>query len=117
VDGVSLLFYGMFVGVPLLVALLGTLFGGVQGLRVLRSGQCPYPGAKVLQRRRILRGWRARLIGWLQLLAPLGLVGVAIWGAGAAGEMIGMYASPPPPCVGSVSERKATAQAAMFSLQ
>lgn len=94
-EGVHLLFYGMFVGVPLTLALLGVLFGSRRGLRVLRDGQSPYKGEKVFQRTRIKRGGRARLIGWVQLLAPLGFLGIALWGMPTAHGLITTFSGEP----------------------
>lgn len=98
VEGVSLLFYGLFVGLPLSLALLGGLLSSRRGLRVLRDGQSPYRGEKVLRRTRIRRGNAARLIGWVQLLAPLGFVFIALWGAGAAHQLVTHSAAAAPVC-------------------
>lgn len=84
VSGTSLLWYGLFVGLPLSSACILGLIYGHYGLRILRDGQAPPVGAKVLRPTRIRRGAAARRIGYLCLLAPTPLLAIAVWGYFAA---------------------------------
>jgi hypothetical protein len=80
IDGAVVLWYGLFVGLPLLAALV-TGFGYARsGLRVLREGQFPPAGVKVIRATRIVRGAAARRLGWLQLAAPIPFLIIAAWG-------------------------------------
>lgn len=81
VSGVTLFWYMLYVGLPLLIALLAALFMGLRGVRILQDGQAPYRGEKTLQLSRIRRGRIAALVGWAHVLAPLPMVAVAVWGA------------------------------------
>ncbi|MES2933204.1 MAG: hypothetical protein V4805_06925 [Pseudomonadota bacterium] len=80
------LFYGVFVGLPLLVLLpcLGVAWTGV---RILREQQVPPKNTKVLRPTKIIRGRSARIRGLLMLsLVPLSLL-AAGWGYGEAGKL------------------------------
>ncbi len=78
--GVHLLMYGVFVGGPLSLALLVLLFEGPRSLRVLRLGQNPLPGEKVLHRTRYRYGWSERVKPLLLLGCVLFSLGIAVWG-------------------------------------
>ncbi|MDM5177893.1 hypothetical protein PO883_11890 [Massilia sp. DJPM01] len=98
VNGIVVLNYGLFVGLPLLFAALAGLVLGVPGYRSLRSGQFPAPGTKVFSPRRIVRGWRATLYGTVHLLPAGYLLGVMIWGCFAAGEAVAKAQASPVGC-------------------
>lgn len=80
VNGLQLLSYGLFAGVPLAMALLVWLIAGPRSLRVWRLGQNPLPGERVLRRTRYRYGAAARV--WpLAVLAIIALLaGIAIRG-------------------------------------
>src|SRR5690554_1558512 len=80
-SGVAVVYYSLFVGMPLLFALVAAILLGRRGYRILRDRQVPYRGEKVFRPTRIRRGRRAVLIGWAHLLAPALFVALAIWGA------------------------------------
>ncbi|WP_386070648.1 hypothetical protein ACFJIW_08390 [Tahibacter sp. UC22_41] len=80
IDGNVLLWYGLFVGLPLLAALVAGFGYGRSGLRALREGQFPPAGVKVMRATRIVRGTAARRLGWLQLAAPIPFLILAVWG-------------------------------------
>jgi hypothetical protein len=87
VSAMAVVWYGLFVGFPLLIALsFGCTFGW-HGYRILRDGQSPPIGVKVVRRTRITRGFASRISGYLYLLAfapPLALAG---WGYFAAASL------------------------------
>ena len=88
VNGIALLMYGVFVGLPLLVALVLGATVGVAGYKSLRSGQFPPAGTKVLRPTRIRRGRRATLTGAACLLLALLPLVLAAWGWFQAGQMV-----------------------------
>lgn len=80
VDGVTVVWHGAFVGLPLLAGLLTAAFFLPRGLRILRDGQLPPRGEKVFRRTPYVRGPRARVMGWMHALACLPFLGLALWG-------------------------------------
>lgn len=81
INGIAWLMYGVFVGVPLLIFIIFAGFGWPSGLRILRDGQYPAKGKKVLRPTVITYGIKAKLMGWLLILAPVMVLAIAIWGA------------------------------------
>ena len=80
-NGVQLVMYGVFVGIPLSSALLVLGLYGPRCIRILRSGQDPPPGERVLRKTRYRRGKMA-LIGPVFLLLTLAAFGgIAVWGS------------------------------------
>lgn len=95
VPGIALLFYGLFVGLPLLGALVLGLIFGVPGYKILRSGQFPAAGTKVFRPTRIRRGAGATLIGAAHLLLVLCALAIVAWGWFNAGVLVaGVQARP-----------------------
>ena len=80
VSGSTLLWYGLFVGLPLLAFAFLFVAQGRQGLRILRESRFPPAGEKVLRRTRIRRGAAARRIGYLYLFVSTPLIALALWG-------------------------------------
>lgn len=87
INGATLLWWGLFVGIPLIAALLVAATLGRRGVRILREGQVPPRHVKVMRPTRIQRGGRARTIGYLHLLAWTPLLALAVWGGVQAVEM------------------------------
>ncbi|MDQ1815399.1 hypothetical protein RBA41_19025 [Massilia sp. CCM 9210] len=94
VNGIVVLNYGLFVGLPLLIAAVVGLVFGIPGFKSLRSGQFPAPGSKVFSPRRILRGRLATLYGAARVLLTAACLGMAIWGCFAAGVTAKAQAKP-----------------------
>jgi hypothetical protein len=88
VDGVSVLWYGLFVGLPLIVALLILAFVGWRGYKVLRDGQFPPLKEKVARPTRIRRGWVAKFIAYLHFGLCLPLFALSAWGYFQAAELL-----------------------------
>ena len=86
IPGPSVLAYGLFVGMPLFMALVVAGAMGFRGAKILSSGQVPPPGEKVFKKTPIRRGRRAQLVGSLHLLACTPLIAISIWGYPAAAE-------------------------------
>ena len=92
-SGVSVLFYGLFVAMPLSLALVVGLTMGRRGYRILRDGQMPPIGEKVFRPTRIERGRKAKWMGYAQRYSFLWLLAIAVWGFPQAARLI---ASLPP---------------------
>lgn len=90
-SGLSVLFYGLFVAMPLTVALLVGLTMGRHGYRVLRNGQLPPIGEKVFRPTRIERGRKAKLIGYAQMYSFLLPLAIAVWGLPQASGLIASF--------------------------
>lgn len=98
ISGLQLLVYGIFVGIPLSMALLVWLIDGSRSIRVWRLGQTPLPGEKVLRKTRYRYGAAARLRPVAVFAVILSLIGAAVWGGSQARELIveiGPCDSPP----------------------
>ena len=80
-DGLELLIYGVFVAIPLFFALVLLLLLGPRSLRIVRTGQDPLPGEKVLRKTRYRYGIKALLVPLTLLIMLLALVGMSIWGS------------------------------------
>jgi hypothetical protein len=80
IAGPEFLFLGLFVGMPLAIALTLGLASIPYALRVLRDEQYPPMGQKVLQPTRIRRGVAARRRAYSYMLMPTVFVAIAIWG-------------------------------------
>lgn len=87
VSGVAVVFYTVFVGLPLFLALCVAMLMTRRGLKILRDKQEPYKGEKVFRPTRIKRGSAAVRAGWLNVCAPLLFVAMTIWGATRAHEL------------------------------
>lgn len=108
VNGIALLMYGVFVGLPLLVALVLGATAGMAGYKSLRSGQFPAAGTKVLRPTRIRRGRLASLIGAAHLLLALLPLVLAAWGWFQAGQMVAGAQLKPATCA-SIDARAGSA--------
>lgn len=98
IRGTAVLFHGLFVGLPLLAALLVGAFVGRRGLKVLREGRVPPAGEKVFRPTPVRRGARARLSGCVQLLSAVPLVALAAWGSLQSRALVEQAAPRPVQC-------------------
>jgi Flp pilus assembly protein protease CpaA len=78
---VQLLLYGVFVGAPLSCALVILLLEGRRSYKVIRIGQNPLPGEKVLRKTKYRYGVAARVQPAALFAIMALLVGVSIWGS------------------------------------
>jgi hypothetical protein len=91
INGWKVLMYCLFIGFPLSA---GLLYGGILGYesyKIIRDGQWPPMGQKVLRPTKIKRGKTALLIAYLNLLPALMFITLAIWGSGTADYMAKLY--------------------------
>ena len=87
INGVEVLMYGVLVGIPLSTALLYALLFGPRSLRIIRAGQDPLPGEKVLRKTRYRYGKMAWLTPIFTVLLVLVFIGFAVWAAPQAREL------------------------------
>lgn len=85
-DGLTVLWYGLFVGLPLHVGLLVLATLGWRGYKILRDGQFPALNEKVARPTRIRRGTAAQWIGCLHLCICIPLFALSVWGWFVAAE-------------------------------
>lgn len=88
IKGTSVLFFGLFVGLPLHAAMIVMALIGRRGYKVLRDGQVPPKGEKVFRPTAIHRGVRAKFSGWAQFLSSAPLLALAVWGGPQAQALI-----------------------------
>jgi hypothetical protein len=87
IKGTHLLFYGLFVIVPLASAFVLFLVEGRRSIRVIKLGQNPLPGEKVLRPTKYKYGNQAKVQPFAFFAAILFLVGVSVWGGFQAYEL------------------------------
>ena len=109
VSGIAVVFYGVFVGVPLQAALLLAAFVGRRGYKVLREGRLPPAGEKVFRPTPVIRGTRAKMLGYVYLLAAAPLFGMAVWGSFQAQLLVTEAHNRPKSCAANPSVGSAAA--------
>lgn len=87
IEGLTINFYGLFVGLPLFNTLLIAATFGRRGYKILQEDQTPPSKEKVTRPTQIQRGIKARLIGYMHILCVFPLLALAIWGYFQAEEM------------------------------
>ncbi len=74
------MWYALFVGLPLLCAIVIGPFTAPIGYKGLIQKQFPPKGFKVFKPTKIIRGWKSSLMSVIQLLIPIVLIIFSIWG-------------------------------------
>lgn len=90
ITGIEVLFYGLFVGLPLLSAILLFLLEGPNCIKIIRLGQSPLPGQKVFKPTKYTYGFRAKLKPFFLFLTMAFFVGLSIKGVYSANQTINM---------------------------
>ncbi|WNO60206.1 hypothetical protein [Rheinheimera sp. MMS21-TC3] len=80
-SGVTVLWYGLFVGLPIFCAILVAAYSVPNGIKGLRDGQFPPKGVKVYKPTKIIRGRPSKVKSLGHLIAPLLFVVIGIWGS------------------------------------
>lgn len=104
IPGLTVLMYGLFVGLPLLALLLLAPSIGGRGYRTLRDGRFPPRGDKVYRPTRIHHGARAKLYGWLHLAALLPLLLLILWGRSQAEQLLRTQRAEPGHCAATPAD-------------
>lgn len=97
-NGLEVLYYGLFVGLPLLVALTVGLSFGRRGHRILKEGRVPPSGEKVFRPTRIEWGAKAKLVGLTHLVAVVPPLALALWGTSQSALMLDEASAHPQVC-------------------
>ena len=82
-DGIKrlhIIFYGIFVCVPLSFALLLFLTEGIRSIKVIRLGQDPLPNEKVLKSTKYKHGIAAKIKPLFLFSMIFVLLGISVWG-------------------------------------
>ncbi len=85
-SGISVLWYSLFVGIPLLVVLLSIPYDFIC-IRAIRQQQFPPQGMKVYKPTKIRRGWQANAQALFFLLITFCFIVFSVWGYFEAGKM------------------------------
>ncbi|WP_448565311.1 hypothetical protein [Thalassotalea ganghwensis] len=85
--GIVALWYGLFVGLPIICALFLGIFTVPIGIKSFCSEQFPPPGMKVFKPTKIRFGWQAKTIAFIHVFIPMLLLLVSFWGYFQVGEM------------------------------
>lgn len=101
-----MLWYGLFVGMPLSFAALagGTL--GYRGYKILLDSQIPPIHEKVFHPTRIVRGKKAKLFGYFHFLPFSLLLALSIWGIPQASSMLSRTMRQPVNCAANSSVKQ-----------
>lgn len=90
ITGTEVVFYGLFVGLPVLFALLVFLLEGSNCIKILRYGQRPLPGEKVFKPTKYVYGFRAKLKPLFIFIALAFFIGLSVKGVYSANQIINM---------------------------
>ncbi|SRR5690554_75158 len=102
--GTELIFYGVFVGLPLTFSLLVLMLEGTRSIAIIRLGQSPLPNEKVFKPTQYSYGVRARIKPVCVLLIVVFLVGFSIKGLFSAQQLISSFdSSKTPKCPSELS--------------
>jgi len=88
VTGTHLVFYFVFVAIPIGSALAIFSIEGVRSLKIIRLGQNPLPGEKVLRKTKYKYGVKAKIQPYIVLLVLVFLLGLGIKGIFWANDII-----------------------------
>ena len=113
IEGVTVLWYGLFVGMPVAVTILVVSTFGWRGYKIIRDGQSPPAKEKVYRPTKIHRGTRARLIGYIHLWAFLPSLALSIWGSYQAKEMLRTIHPSMSTCAANTTAERGAPQAAL----
>lgn len=115
VPGVKLLFYGLFLGLPVFSALVVGLTFARRGYKILRDRQVPPIGERVFRPTPIKRGVRVKIDGYLHLLSPLPFLAIAAWGIPQAQKLSAMPLPSPSKCAAKLPSQR-TPETLRFSV-
>ena len=87
-SGISVMWYSIFVGLPLLCAFIIGVFSIPIGCKGLMHKQFPPKGMKVYNPTKILRGWKGNVKSIFFLLIPISLILFSVWGYFQATDLL-----------------------------
>lgn len=90
ITGTEVVFHGLFVGLPLMSAIIILLMEGRRCINILNLGQDPLPGEKVFMPTKYRYGFRAKSKAYIFILVVLFLIGLSIKGVSSASKVVEM---------------------------
>lgn len=96
--GLHVVFYGVFIGLPLLSALMVFLLEGPRSIKIIRLGQNPLPNEKVFSQTKYTYGIRAKIKPYFFFAVLIFLLGLSVRGVFWANDIIYNPKNNPPPC-------------------
>lgn len=87
INGVHLIFYGIFFLMPLLFAVVLLLIEGKRSIKILKLGQNPLPNEKVLVPTKYKYGSAAKVQPFVFFSVIIFIIGLSIWGGFQAYEL------------------------------
>ncbi|WP_410497859.1 hypothetical protein [Chitinibacter sp. S2-10] len=87
IDGLTVLWNGIFVAMPVFFALTVAATFGWRGYKILRDHQFPPRNEKVCKPTKIRRGNVVRFIAWLHFFPVVILLLIAVWGSFQVDDM------------------------------
>lgn len=78
--GLHIIFYGLFIGLPLLMTCLLLILEGKRSINIIKLGQTPLPGEKVLAPTKYIYGTQAKLKAYLFFAIILFVMGLSVQG-------------------------------------
>lgn len=86
--GLHVVFYGIFIGLPIVTAIIYFLILGRRSLKVIKLGQDPLPNEKVFYKTKYIYGFKARARAYAILAVIVLLLGLSIQGYFWANDII-----------------------------
>ncbi|WP_144206921.1 hypothetical protein [Shewanella donghaensis] len=86
-SGITVLWYSVFVGLPIFCFFLVSFSLLPMGIKGLQEQQFPPMGVKVYKPTPILRGWKAKLKSLSCIALPIFFIGLGVWGCFQADKM------------------------------
>ncbi len=81
INGIHIVFYGVFVILPLLLAITLILFEGKRAIAIIKKGQNPLPDEKVFRPTKYKYGLSAKIQPIILIIIIILLVFLSIWGS------------------------------------
>lgn len=78
--GLHIIFYGIFIGLPLLITSVMIVKDGKRSIKIIKLGQSPLPGEKVLYPTKYIYGTQAKIKAYLYLALILFGLGSSVAG-------------------------------------
>ena len=78
--GLHIIFYGLFIGLPLLMACMLLILEGKRSINIIKLGQSPLPGEKVLRPTKYIYGTQAKLKAYLFFAIMILVLGLSVQG-------------------------------------
>ena len=78
--GLHIIFYGLFISLPLLMACMLLILEGKRSINIIKLGQSPLPGEKVLSPTKYIYGTQAKLKAYLFFAIMLLVLGLSVQG-------------------------------------